>query len=123
MLVTNYTELVTKHIEQGCKLIFPGGHISLLVAFKGQNVTLGLYKCNYSVTVKPELSTVSGQKQGATQDKTRWRAGYSPWVLCVVIQRTRWAQSKPSYSQTQAIIKLIMIMHQNVYRHNFLVLN
>ena len=25
----------------------PGGHISLLVAFKGPNVILGLYKCNY----------------------------------------------------------------------------
>ena len=34
------------------KLIFTGGNISLLVAFKGPNVILGLYKCNYSLTVK-----------------------------------------------------------------------
>ena len=31
------------------KLIFTGGHISLTVAFKGPNVILGLYKCNYSL--------------------------------------------------------------------------
>ena len=31
----------------GIKLIFTGGHISLVVAFKGLNVTLGLYKSNY----------------------------------------------------------------------------
>ena len=30
----------------------PGGHISLEVAFKWPNVILGLYKCNYSLTVK-----------------------------------------------------------------------
>ena len=29
-------------------LIFTRGHISLPVAFKGPNVILGLYKCNYS---------------------------------------------------------------------------
>ena len=32
------------------KLIFTGGHISLAVAFKGPNVILGLYECNYSLT-------------------------------------------------------------------------
>ena len=37
---------------RGVKLIFTGGHISLMVAFKGLNVILGLYKCNYSLTVK-----------------------------------------------------------------------
>ena len=37
---------------RGVKLIFTGGHISLLVAFKGPNVISGLYKCNYSLTVK-----------------------------------------------------------------------
>ena len=36
----------------GVKLIFPGGHISPAVAFKGLNVTLGQYKCNYSLPVK-----------------------------------------------------------------------
>ena len=44
---------------RGVKLIFTGGHISLAVAFKGPNVTLGLYKCNYSLTVKRELSTAA----------------------------------------------------------------
>ena len=37
---------------RGVKLIFTGGHISLEVAFKGPNVILGLYKCNYSLIVK-----------------------------------------------------------------------
>ena len=37
---------------RGVRLIFTGGHISLTVAFKGPNVILGLYKCNYSLTVK-----------------------------------------------------------------------
>ena len=31
---------------KGVKLIFTGGHISLVVAFKGLNVILGLYKSN-----------------------------------------------------------------------------
>ena len=35
--------------------MFTGGHSSLEVAFKGPNVTLGLYKCNYSLTVQGEL--------------------------------------------------------------------
>ena len=33
---------------RGVKLIFTRSHISLEVAFKGPNVILGLYKCNYS---------------------------------------------------------------------------
>ena len=37
----------------------PGGHISLAVAFKGPNVILGLYKCNYSLTVKWELGAAT----------------------------------------------------------------
>ena len=37
----------------------PGGHISLMVAFKGPNVILGLCKCNYSLTVKRELGAVA----------------------------------------------------------------
>ena len=42
---------------RGVKLIFTGGHISLVAAFKGPNVIfLGLYECNYSLTVKRELS-------------------------------------------------------------------
>ena len=39
----------------GVKLIFTGGHISHTVAFKGLNVILGLYKCNYSLTRGKEL--------------------------------------------------------------------
>ena len=35
-------------VARRVKLIFTGGHISLTVAFKGPNVILGLYKCNYS---------------------------------------------------------------------------
>ena len=41
-----------KVLQQGCHTHFHGGHISLTVAFKGPNVILGLYKCNYSLTVK-----------------------------------------------------------------------
>ena len=47
-------------LKQGVKLIFTGGHISLVVAFKGLNVILGLYKCNYSLTRGKELSTAAG---------------------------------------------------------------
>ena len=47
------------HMTRGVKLIFTRGHISLTVAFKGPNVILGLYKCNYSLTVKQELSTAT----------------------------------------------------------------
>ena len=61
--------------NRGVKLIFTGGHISLVVAFKGPNVVLGLYKCNYSLTRGKELGTATRQKQGARLDKTRWRAG------------------------------------------------
>ena len=42
-------------LARGSKLICTGGHISLAVAFKGPNVILGLYKCDYSLTVKREL--------------------------------------------------------------------
>ena len=42
-------------IRAGVKLIFNGGHISFEVAFKGLNVILGLYKCNYSLTRGKEL--------------------------------------------------------------------
>ena len=42
------------------KLIFTGGHITLMAAFKGPNVILGLYKCNYSSTRGKELGTAAG---------------------------------------------------------------
>ena len=41
------------------KLIFTGGHISLEAAFKGPNVILGLYKCNYSLTRGKELGAAA----------------------------------------------------------------
>ena len=62
---------------RGVKLIFTGVHISLVVTFKGPNVILGLYKCNYSLIRDKELSAAAGS------DKTRWRAGFSPWALCL----------------------------------------
>ena len=48
------------YYSRGVKLIFTGGHISLAVAFKGPNVILGRYKCNYSLAVKRELGTAVG---------------------------------------------------------------
>ena len=45
---------------QGCQIRFHGGYISLVVAFKGQNVILGLYKCNYSLTRGKELGAAAG---------------------------------------------------------------
>ena len=52
-------------VSQGYQTHFHQGHISLEVAFKALNVLLGLYKCNYSLTVTRELSAAAGQKQGA----------------------------------------------------------
>ena len=47
-------------VEQGCQTHFHWGYISLVVAFKGLNVILGLYKCNYFLTVKQEVSAAAG---------------------------------------------------------------
>ena len=47
-------------VVSGVKLIFTQGHIRLEVAFKGPNVILGLYTCNYSLTRGKELSAVAG---------------------------------------------------------------
>ena len=52
--------LVTVSPRRGVKLIFTGGHISLMVAFKGPNVILGLCKCNYSLTRGKKLGTATG---------------------------------------------------------------
>ena len=52
-----------------------GGHISLVVAFKGPNVIFGLCKCNYSLTRGKELSAAAGEKQGGGPD-----SGHGPWV-------------------------------------------
>ena len=45
---------------RGVKLIFTRDHISLAVAFKGPDVILRLYKCNYSLTRGKELGTAAG---------------------------------------------------------------
>ena len=45
---------------RGVKLIFTGGHISLTVAFRGPNVTLGPYTWNYSLTRGKELGAIAG---------------------------------------------------------------
>ena len=59
-LPAEWNEVAFKRLGQGVKFLFTRGHISLMVAFKGLNVTLGLYKCNYSLTVKPELGAAAG---------------------------------------------------------------
>ena len=46
-------------LDQGVRLIFTGGHISLAVAFKGPNVILGLYECNCSLTRGKELGAAA----------------------------------------------------------------
>ena len=58
LLVPNSTFRIL--YDRGITFIFTGAHISLAVAFKGPNVILGLYKCNYTLTVKRELSTATG---------------------------------------------------------------
>ena len=70
-------------LGRGIKLIFTGGRISLMVAFKGLKVILGLYTCNYSLTVKQKLGVAARWKQGARLDKTRWRAKFGPWAWCL----------------------------------------
>ena len=59
---TNYIYRLSRGLTvfRDVKLIFTGGHISLAIAFKELNVILGLYKCNYSSTIKQELSAVAG---------------------------------------------------------------
>ena len=37
---------------------FARGHVSLAVAFKGLNAILGLYKCNYSLTLGARSSAL-----------------------------------------------------------------
>ena len=49
----------TQTLDQGVKLIFTRGHISLEVVFKGPDVILGLYTCNYSLTRGKELGATS----------------------------------------------------------------
>ena len=44
--------VISQPLGRGVKLIFTTCHIRLVVAFKGLSVILGMYKCNYSLTVK-----------------------------------------------------------------------
>ena len=74
---------LTAYIYRGVKLIFIGGHISLMVAFQGLKVILRLYQCNYSLTRGKELGAAAREELGARLDKTRWRAGFGPWALCL----------------------------------------
>lgn len=46
--LTGVEEMTTSSSIRGVKLFFTMDHISLMVAFKGQKVILGLYKYNYS---------------------------------------------------------------------------
>ena len=46
--------------RRAVKLIFTRGRISLEVAFKGPNITLGLYTWNYSLTRGMELCAAAG---------------------------------------------------------------
>ena len=52
--------LDSRTTHQGVKLIFTRGHISLEVVFKGPDVILGLYTCNYSLTRGKELGAAAG---------------------------------------------------------------
>ena len=58
-------ELLQENIwgRRGVKLIFTGSHNSLTVAFKGSDVILGLYKCNYSLTRGKELALLPGRNK------------------------------------------------------------
>ena len=88
----------TNPLRQGYQIHFHPGHISLVVAFKGPNVILGLFKCNYSLTRGKELGAAAGQKQGAGLDKTRWRAGFGLQALCLPpVKQT----NPPSYFKVQ----------------------
>ena len=51
-------QVVLKHLE-GCQTHLHQGPFSLVAAFKGPNVVSGLCTCNYSLTVKWELSTAT----------------------------------------------------------------
>ena len=44
--------IIKLYLFRGVELPFTRGHISLVVPFKGLNAILGLYKCNYTLTVK-----------------------------------------------------------------------
>ena len=58
--MTEAKRVVLTVLGQSVKLIFTRGHISLEGAFKGPNVTLGLYKCNYSLSRGKELRAAAG---------------------------------------------------------------
>ena len=59
-------------LELECQTHFHWGHISLAVAFKGPNIMLGLYNCNYSLTVKPELGATATCALGGVSEAKVW---------------------------------------------------
>ena len=70
---------------RGVKLIFTGGHISLVVAFKGPCVILGLYKCNYSFLSQGQGVWRCGRVETRCgPNKTRWKDGFGPQALCLL---------------------------------------
>ena len=68
VLLCHVTYLIVQLMFSGCiqyrsgvlNSFSPGGHISLEEAFKGPNVILGPYKCNYSLTRVKELGAAAG---------------------------------------------------------------
>ena len=52
-------KLFTKPIAQGYQTHFHRGPHQPRGCLKRANVILGLYKCNYSITVKPELGAAT----------------------------------------------------------------
>ena len=49
-----------RDFRAGVSNSFSPGTTSASVAFKWLNVTLGLYRCNYSLTIKRELGAAAG---------------------------------------------------------------
>ena len=77
------SEFITPY-TRGVKLIFTRGRISLVVAFKGPSVILGLYKCHCSVTVTRELGRRCGVETRINKVEVRIPpAGlvFATWVL------------------------------------------
>ena len=58
-----------EYLSQRCQTHSHQGPHQPQVAFRGPSVILGLYKRNYSLTVKRELGSAAWQKQGAGLDK------------------------------------------------------
>ena len=59
-MLKEYSEACFPSKTRASNSFFTGGHITFEVAFKGPNVMLGLYKCNYSLTRGKELGAAAG---------------------------------------------------------------